>query len=153
MSDLELWEYGRPFLVAEAADTHPLNVVLPPTGSIVVARLHGEEMVEAYDVFEQFAQALRFPVYFGWNWDALSDCLRDMSWLPADRYLIVIDRAEEILVSSAEERETFLSVLAHAAHDWASPLGKAGGEGVAFKVLLLAHCDAVATLRKDVLRW
>ena len=31
------------------------------------------------------AQALGFPAWFGRNWDALEDCLTDMSWQPARR--------------------------------------------------------------------
>ena len=36
-------------------------------------------------------EALRFPEYFGRNWDALSDCLRDLSWLPPGRVRLVHD--------------------------------------------------------------
>jgi hypothetical protein len=30
--------------------------------------------------------ALEFPAYFGRNWDALSDCLQDMSWIQSRRH-------------------------------------------------------------------
>lgn len=30
------------------------------------------------DLFRAFAERLRFPGYFGWNWDAMVDCLDDL---------------------------------------------------------------------------
>ncbi|WP_233257717.1 barstar family protein [Micromonospora sp. S4605] len=63
-------------------------------------------MTDAGHVFYEFSDALLFPGYFGWNWDALSDCLRDLSWLPADGYLIVIENAPRLLSSSVEDQHT-----------------------------------------------
>jgi RNAse (barnase) inhibitor barstar len=34
-------------------------------------------------------EALHFPDYFGNNWDALADMLRDLSWLPAKGYVLL----------------------------------------------------------------
>ncbi|MFK0106416.1 barstar family protein [Streptomyces sp. NPDC091217] len=36
------------------------------------------------DVFQKFWDAFRLPDYFGWNWPALRDCLRDLGWLSSD---------------------------------------------------------------------
>jgi RNAse (barnase) inhibitor barstar len=39
----------------------------------------------------QVARELDFPDYFGRNWDALSDCLADLSWRPAAGYVILFN--------------------------------------------------------------
>lgn len=36
------------------------------------------------------ASGLRFPSYFGWNWDALDECLRDLSWLAEVRKVAIV---------------------------------------------------------------
>lgn len=42
-------------------------------------------------LLERLAQGLSFPDYFGENWDALIDCLSDLTWSEAPE--IVIDHA------------------------------------------------------------
>jgi hypothetical protein len=87
-------------------------------------------------VFEQFSNSMRFPAYFGGNWNALSECVRDLSWIPADRYLLVIESADQMTDESI--RSELLGILARAARQWANPLGRLGGQGVPFNVLLMA---------------
>lgn len=36
------------------------------------------------------AQVLRAPDWFGHNWDALADVLTDLSWQPADGYVLLL---------------------------------------------------------------
>ncbi|MFF4310566.1 barstar family protein [Streptomyces sp. NPDC001507] len=66
-------------------------VVLVPEESVDVRRQLSElaedggrvhhfdarDLMTAQGVFRAFAETLRFPGYFGWNWDALVDCLGD----------------------------------------------------------------------------
>ncbi|MFD7904109.1 barstar family protein [Kitasatospora sp. NPDC059722] len=150
MKDLELWTLEGPSLLTARADSQfSIAALMPPSGSIVAARLDGRKLVEAHDAFEQFSYALTFPAYFGWNWDALSDCLRDLSWHPADHYLIIVDHTESMLAGNTEEREILLSILSRAAREWADPLGKPDGKGVPFKVLLLCDDEPTEALHAE----
>jgi len=62
------------------------------------------------------AQALRFPDWFGGNWDALEDCLSDLSWVTADGYVLLIEGAAQLPLV---ERGTLADILASAAASWA----------------------------------
>jgi hypothetical protein len=62
------------------------------------------------------AQALRFPQWFGGNWDALEDCLSDLSWSNAGGHVLLIEGAAEL---SGDERGIFIDILASAAAWWA----------------------------------
>jgi RNAse (barnase) inhibitor barstar len=63
--------------------------------------------------FEEVARALRFPDYFGRNWDALTDCLRD-----AGAVALIVEHAEDLLSAEPPEQfDTLLAVLSDAAGD------------------------------------
>jgi len=58
-----------------------------------------------------YSDHLKFPDYFGWNWDALLDCLRDLSWIEVDEIAIV---HRDIPLSGADQL-AYLSILGNAA--------------------------------------
>jgi hypothetical protein len=40
------------------------------------------------------AEAMQFPAYFGYNWDAVDECLADLgSWLPGSGYVLIVRNA------------------------------------------------------------
>lgn len=53
---------------------------------------------------------LRLPDYFGWNWDAFEEALRDLSWLDGVRNVIIVHR-DVPFASSVEQQEVYLSIL------------------------------------------
>ena len=63
------------------------------------------------------ADELRLPDYFGHNWDALEECLRDLSWLPAGN--VQIRHRDLPLSPGSQDRRTYLRVLQSAAAFWA----------------------------------
>ena len=67
----------------------------------------------------RLAAALDFPAGGGRNWDALSDQLRDLSWLPAAGYALLFDAARDLRDADETSFDTLLEILDEAATDWA----------------------------------
>jgi hypothetical protein len=57
---------------------------------------------------------LRFPGYFGRNWDALEECLGDLSWLPDGQRVAIVHEGLPF-GAGGEHRRTYLQILASAA--------------------------------------
>ncbi|MBQ1047494.1 barstar family protein [Micromonospora sp. C51] len=151
MTDIACLPSGDPLVVCSRGFLVELAAVLPASGRFVVARLDGTRMADADHVFYDFSDALLFPGYFGWNWNALSDCLRDLHWLPADGYLVIVDNAPQLLPDSVQDRHMLFRILVEAVRHWASPLGRPEGQVTPFTVLLLADGDEEAVqLRQDI---
>ena len=67
-------------------------------------------------LMERVARALAFPQWFGGNWDALEDCLTDLSWASAGGHVLLIEGAAGL---PADESGIFTDILASAAAWWA----------------------------------
>ncbi|HEY4245130.1 MAG TPA: barstar family protein [Kofleriaceae bacterium] len=61
------------------------------------------------------SRRLSFPDYFGFNFDALYECLGDLSWLPAGSVFIVHEALPRL---DRATLDTYLSVLASAVRKW-----------------------------------
>ena len=72
-------------------------------------------LTSSEELLEALYRALELPGYFGFNWNALSDCLRDFHWLP--QRCIVLWHAGLPAIPSAELR-IYLDVLAEAVASW-----------------------------------
>ena len=70
------------------------------------------------DFLERIAWALDFPDWFGFNWDALRDCLTDLSWLSTEGFVVVLEHADALYASAPEVLDVALEVLGDAAADW-----------------------------------
>jgi hypothetical protein len=66
------------------------------------------------------ATALSFPCWFGHNWDALADCLRDLSWLPAAGYVVVLEHADRFRAGADDDFVTALELFEDTAREWAA---------------------------------
>jgi RNAse (barnase) inhibitor barstar len=51
---------------------------------------------EKSELLARIASAMKFPDYFGMNWDALDECLRDLSWLNPRGVLLVLENSRDL---------------------------------------------------------
>ncbi|MFD9036316.1 barstar family protein [Streptomyces sp. NPDC059567] len=93
-------------------------------------------------VFQEFYEGLRLPDYFGWNWDALSDCLRDLTWLPADRYVPIVEAANEALASDDSARQLLFKTLRQAGRRWSYTQRPEGIE--LSRLVVVLTCDGAS---------
>ena len=63
--------------------------------------------------FQSISNALSFPDWFGKNWDALEDCLSDLSWREAEGYVLMFEHAAD-----GDELGILTDVLAASAEFW-----------------------------------
>lgn len=67
----------------------------------------------------RIGSALDFPSGSGRNWDALTDRLRDLSWLQANGYALLFDAAGDLRDADEGDFDTLLEILEDTANDWA----------------------------------
>jgi hypothetical protein len=68
----------------------------------------------------RLCSALDTPIGSGRNWDALSDQLRDLSWLPAEGYALLFDDASDLRAADEKSFNILLEILQQAATEGAT---------------------------------
>lgn len=74
---------------------------------------------DADAAMREIAETLRFPEWFGGNLDALADCLGDLSWLPAEGYVLVLEHSGDWRAQDPDTMGAVLEILNDTATRWA----------------------------------
>ncbi len=85
------------------------------------------------------ARDMALPDWFGHNWDALADCLADLSWRPAEGYLVLLEHSDLLRTRAEEDFVAALQLFAAAAGEWRE-------QGVAFWCLVDMQADGISWL-------
>ena len=72
------------------------------------------KFAERDELLRNIAAALDFPDWFGANWDALEDCLADLSWRRAAGYVLLFSE-----VKPGDDLGVLIDVLRSSAESWA----------------------------------
>lgn len=110
----ELIEFLRDALRSGVYRTARADEILKAAagGGVRVAKMaYAERPV----LMKNIAAALGFPDWFGGNWDALEDCLADLSWSKAAGHVLVFERAR-----ADDDLGVLIDVLRSVAESWAA---------------------------------
>jgi RNAse (barnase) inhibitor barstar len=86
-------------------------------------------------VLSMLEAEFHFPDYFGRNWDAVDECIRDLSWLPAKGYCCILRHASELKRQDQRTYKMLLDVLSDASNIWRR-------EGKRFCLLIAESVDS-----------
>lgn len=82
--------------------------------------IEGTKCLSKEDLFDEIALKLKFPDYFGRNWDAFDECLNDLHWLACEKYFLFIKDFDYVLAEQINEVETFVEILKLTVDEWMS---------------------------------
>jgi hypothetical protein len=79
----------------------------------------GAGIVNKEQFFQGIANAMEFPSYFGFNWDAVYDCITDLDWwCQAKGYLLLYDGYESFANEASSDFEKAISILRGVIEHW-----------------------------------
>lgn len=70
------------------------------------------------ELFAALAKALRFPDYFGSNWDAVDECFRDLKADAGDGIVLVLRHADTLFRSDPRSAGSLIEAWLHSADEW-----------------------------------
>lgn len=91
--------------------------------------LDGSKVRDKKSFLEKSAHAMKFPDYFGNNWDAFEECVNDLTWTPAPGYILLFQAPERFIKNARSDWETAVDIFSSAIENW-------GEQGIPFYVLL-----------------
>jgi RNAse (barnase) inhibitor barstar len=80
--------------------------------------LNGKKINNKQTFLKQAAEAMEFPAYFGNNWDAFDECITDLTWCPAQRYVILYDHADIFAQAEPTQYQIALDIFNSAKEYW-----------------------------------
>ncbi len=89
------------------------------TLGLAVQRVDLAGVADKRGLLERISRGLRFPPDLGRNWDALADSLRDLGWLSARGYVVLIEHADQLQGQADDDFQTALDILDEASIAWA----------------------------------
>jgi RNAse (barnase) inhibitor barstar len=116
-------------------DREPLFTAAEANG-FGVFRIDLSACADKNQMLDAISQAMSFPDWFGHNLDALADCLQDLSWHPAEGYLVLLEHCDGIHSLAEDDFVSSLGVFDDAADEWRE-------QGIAFWCFVDMQADGI----------
>lgn len=85
---------------------------------VKVFQIDGKKIHNKKSFLNEIAEKLKFPKYFGFNWDAFNDCITDLSWMNSKGVLIIFNDSEHFRIASPDEWQIANNIFLDAIDYW-----------------------------------
>src|SRR5258706_1161745 len=86
-----------------------------------VGEIDGNTAIDIPSFFNEIAKAFNFPDYFGSNYDALDECMNDLSWIDSTNFILYIKNYKAFLKSEDSKTRIYtLALFRDACNQWAN---------------------------------
>ena len=69
-------------------------------------------------LFDAFSKTLKFPRHCGRNWDALNDCLTDLTWLDGTSWVLILANCKPFVAKYQADFDVAVELLEDVAVSW-----------------------------------
>ena len=104
--------------------------------------VRGGKMRTADALFDEIAAACQFPYYFGENWAAFAECLGDLDWLDASRFVLIVGEFDQVLAEDAIEIGAFARAVSSAVDQFNEDRQNSTSDESLFRLLINGSLDA-----------
>lgn len=87
---------------------------------VKVFYLDGRAINSKKSFFIKAAEVMQFPEYFGHNWDAFDECITDLEWVPAKRYVLIYNKPNLFAETNPLDWQIAYDTLQSAVDYWQS---------------------------------
>lgn len=105
------------YFLEESSSMSPVEIICREKG-LAFFSIDGRNIDDKDAFLKEAALSLDFPEYFGNNWDALADCLTDMSWHEAEGFVVVYKHFDALADHSPEDFAAALDIFRESADYW-----------------------------------
>lgn len=92
------------------------------------------------------ANKFRFPNYYGGNWNAFLDLMRDLEWLDFSKVFFLVTNSDDLFAGSQDQIRTFVKQMRLTSDYWKTPYRNEtiwDHDAISFHTLLLASKNHV----------
>ncbi|MBL0319005.1 MAG: barstar family protein [Alphaproteobacteria bacterium] len=75
----------------------------------------GKEITSESQLLNYLSESFKFPGYFGFNWNALYDCLCDFHWISSYKIILIHENLPDI---SSDNLKIYLKILQDSVRSW-----------------------------------
>jgi len=105
------------YIIKQGIDLNEIEHIAVSQG-LAFFKVDLSKVANKEDFLSSISKTLRFPSYFGMNWDAFEECLTDFEWCTSMGYVIVVQAVEAFSIKVPDEFKTARSIFKSAAKYW-----------------------------------